>query len=396
MPENISSGVTTFSRSPNFSNFSVLEGLKLPPFTSSVNFRIYPWYKYYANINSDTDRIPDWFEVLYGTDKLINDENDDLDNDGLTNIDEYVLDTSPSNSDTDFDNIPDKWEVQNGTDPKQNDSSDDPDNDGLNNLEEQQNNTDPFNKDTDGDGVPDGDEITAGTNPNIADSTFDIARSSSNYSLKFENFNSFGGQSESLNYSSFYFNIVSFISNVTASLNYKLLLGIFNVVYTDSDNDGIPDSYEILTATNPAVNDALNDPDNDGLTNLAESQYGSHPLLSDTDNDGQNDYFEYKAGTNPKDKNSIFNCHINYSGLSGITLVWFGKTGNLYTIMYKEAPEDDFKVYLSNINIVKSGLHIFMDTGFDKNYDGDYMDEGEISPPEYRQNHRRFYKVIIE
>ena len=396
VPENISSGVTTFSRSTSFSNYSVLEGIKFSPVTISLNFRIYPWYKYYVNINSDTDKIPDWFETLYGTDKFVNDENLDNDNDGLTNLEEYILDTSPTNSDTDSDNIPDGWEIANGLNPKQDDASDDPDSDGLTNLEEFLNNTDPLNKDTDGDGILDGQEIAGSTDPNTADSTFDVSRSSANYSLHFENFNSFGGSSVSTTYSSDYFNIISFISNVTDSSDYKLELGIYNIVYTDSDNDGMPDSYEIQHGTDPAVDDAGNDPDNDGLTNLEESRFGSHPLISDTDHDGQNDYFEYKAGTNPNDKNSLFKCHINYNTLSGLTLGWFGKTGNLYTIMYKDAPEDNFKVYLSNINIVQSGMHVFMDIGLDINYDGDYKDEGEISPPDDSSISRRFYKIIIE
>jgi hypothetical protein len=61
----------------------------------------------------------------------------------------------------------------------------------------------------------------------------------------------------------------------------------------DSDNDGIPDGWEITHGLNPTnAADATLDPDGDGLANLAEYQYGTQPLVADTDHDGLSDGVE--------------------------------------------------------------------------------------------------------
>ena len=73
--------------------YSVMAGIRILPVATSLNFRIYPWYKDYVNINSDTDKIPDWFETLYGTNKLVNDEHLVNDNEGLTKLQKYLHDT---------------------------------------------------------------------------------------------------------------------------------------------------------------------------------------------------------------------------------------------------------------------------------------------------------------
>ena len=86
----------------------------------------------------------------------------------------FRLGPDPTNPDTDGDGIPDGWEMFFGLDPTDpSDADEDPDNDGLTNLEEYLNGGDPFNPDTDGDGVLDGDEVDQGTRVDAADSDGD-------------------------------------------------------------------------------------------------------------------------------------------------------------------------------------------------------------------------------
>lgn len=66
---------------------------------------------------------------------------------------------------------------------------------------------------------------------------------------------------------------------------------------TDTDNDGIPDAYEIANGLNPSVNDAASDLDGDGLTNLQEYQRGTAANRADTDEDGLSDAVESNTGT---------------------------------------------------------------------------------------------------
>ncbi|MBS1859361.1 MAG: Ig-like domain-containing protein [Acidobacteria bacterium] len=110
----------------------------------------------------------------------------------------------------------------------------------------------------------------------------------------------------------------------------------------DSDNDGIPDQWELDHGLNPHdPSDALLDPDQDGLTNLREYQIGTdinnpdtdgdglldgeevnatghnctvgahpvcyhtNPLLADTDGDGVNDYTEIRTGSDPTNAASL-------------------------------------------------------------------------------------------
>ena len=70
-----------------------------------------------------------------------------------------VLKEPRPNNDKDNDNLPDDWEIENGLKEYDDDSKEDPDNDGLTNIEEYILGTNPKLKDTDGDKLSDGDEI---------------------------------------------------------------------------------------------------------------------------------------------------------------------------------------------------------------------------------------------
>ncbi|MEM3342539.1 MAG: hypothetical protein QW728_07590, partial [Thermoplasmata archaeon] len=65
----------------------------------------------------------------------------------------------------------------------------------------------------------------------------------------------------------------------------------------DSDDDGMPDGWELFYNLNPLdPADRLADPDNDGLINLREYQRRTHPLDPDTDHDGLPDGWEVQYG----------------------------------------------------------------------------------------------------
>ena len=85
-------------------------------------------------------------------------------------FEEFNLGTDVNNNDTDSDGLPDGYEVNNSFDPFVNDSSGDADLDGLTNLEEYNFGTDPNEIDTDGDGFSDFIEIQKGTDPLDPDS----------------------------------------------------------------------------------------------------------------------------------------------------------------------------------------------------------------------------------
>ena len=113
------------------------------------------YYEYYNDLNpllddsqldKDNDGLPNWYEAV--SDLKANDSSDatgDLDDDGLSNIQEYQLGTSPNNSDSDSDGMPDGWEFENGLDMLKNDAYSDLDSDGIPNKIEYGLNMNPNN-----------------------------------------------------------------------------------------------------------------------------------------------------------------------------------------------------------------------------------------------------------
>jgi hypothetical protein len=78
----------------------------------------------------------------------------------------------------------------------------------------------------------------------------------------------------------------------------------------DQDADGLTDSVETNTGTDPLDFDS----DDDGLKDGEEViTYDTNPLLADTDGDGAPDGVEVTAGTNPKDSASAPNLPIAYN-----------------------------------------------------------------------------------
>lgn len=112
--------------------------------------------------DADNDVMPNEFELAHGLDELRNDAADDLDGDGLTNLAEFNLGTSPSDTDTDRDGVLDNVEIDRGSDPLFADT----DNDGIGNQ---------VDLDDDADGLLDSIEVGLGLDPlDITDALADF------------------------------------------------------------------------------------------------------------------------------------------------------------------------------------------------------------------------------
>lgn len=110
--------------------------------------------------DTDGDTMKDGWEVQYSLDpRVASDGPLDPDDDTLTNAQEFAAGTNPRKSDTDGDKMLDDWEVRYSLNATADDSWQDPDTDGLINLREFRLGTDPRKADTDNDGLADGAEV---------------------------------------------------------------------------------------------------------------------------------------------------------------------------------------------------------------------------------------------
>jgi hypothetical protein len=118
--------------------------------------------------DADDDGMTDEWENANGLNP--NDASDagqDLDDDGLSNLEEYRRGTNPRAADTDGDGLSDGDEIARGTNPLLADT----DGDGLADGDEVRRGTNPLSPDTDGDGLTDGLEVQLGLNPLVPDAT---------------------------------------------------------------------------------------------------------------------------------------------------------------------------------------------------------------------------------
>lgn len=124
------------------------------------------------NPDSDGDGLSDGEEVAAGSDPTLV----DTDSDGLTDREEIrVYGTDPLSGDSDGDGMGDGYEISYGLDALVNDASGDLDEDGLTNLEESVLGTSPLLKDTDGDSLSDFDEYAVhNTSPLLKDTDGDV------------------------------------------------------------------------------------------------------------------------------------------------------------------------------------------------------------------------------
>ncbi|MFW9924631.1 MAG: hypothetical protein ACFFDW_15220, partial [Candidatus Thorarchaeota archaeon] len=95
-----------------------------------------------------------------------------------------------------------------------------------------------------------------------------------------------------------------FCSNSSIEHPHFIYFFINNENFTDMDEDGMPDDWEVTNNLDPTLDDSYLDPDIDELTNINEYLHNTNPWNPDTDGDGFNDYFEIMKNsdpTNPED-----------------------------------------------------------------------------------------------
>lgn len=234
-------------------------------------------------VDSDSDGLPDVWELYHGTAPNTPDADLDSDNDGRTNLEEYNAGTAPlvpddwslssaaspaflldasaprpdipdfslvevhalsqlfhlatvfRAADSDADGLPDAWELAHGTDPYTPDADLDPDNDGRTNLQEYNAGTDPL--------APEDWALSAASSPVFLADTRIL-----------------------------YAGLPPTISNLFAVV--RVASGTFvcdtGGLYYDWDGDGIPNWWCLRYTGEKTGIDPAADPDRDGASNLDE------------------------------------------------------------------------------------------------------------------------------
>lgn len=95
------------------------------------------------------------------------------------------------------------------------------------------------------------------------------------------------------------FTIVATDNGIYKDQVIKMITVTYVPTNVDSDNDGLPDAWELQHFGNLTTADASTDSDGDGLTDAMEYSLGTDPKLSDTDGDGLSDLQEITYHTNP-------------------------------------------------------------------------------------------------
>jgi hypothetical protein len=113
---------------------------------------------------------------------------------------------------------------------------------------------------------------------------------------------------------------------------------------TDTDNDGIPDSWEVLNGMDPlSAEDALLDSDGDGMSNLAE----------------------YIAGTDPLKASSLLAVDMSMTNVTeevtGFVLSWSSAAGRTYGVQRAESLLEGFSLIAPNITATPP-VNVYIDT----------------------------------
>lgn len=248
-------------------NYSTINGIVEPWEGEDLNLsgRVDPGETDPNNNDSDSDNLPDGWEVWYGLNPLNstgdNGRDGDPDGDMITNIAEFGNRTSPVNNDTDGDGLNDSYEIENGINPL----SSDTDGDGLTDYEE---NFRGWNNilcskthDSDSDGVLDGNERYV-----VKTSWFICKEDIHRHDLLCNDW------------------YIIHSGEEYGPFNDTDHDGIINMLDSDSDNDGLSDGIEFANGTKP-WRPVEWDTDGDGLSDGSEvsGRYYSQSMLRATD-----------------------------------------------------------------------------------------------------------------
>jgi hypothetical protein len=239
----------------------------------------------------DADGLPGWWEQLYQLDDQDpSDASQDMDQDGLTELEEFIAHTLPNDPDTDNDGLTDGEELNNyHTDPLVADS----DQDGLSDgVEVNTYGTNPLQADSDGDGITDTDEVERyATNPLAGDSDndgLDDLWEVSNATDPNSNDSQLDPDGDGL-------------------VNIDELTYHSNPQIADTDSDGLTDGAEVHTHLTDPVN---KDTDGDFMSDGWEIRFALAPLVSqdandDLDGDSYSNLEEYFLDSFPDDDTSV-------------------------------------------------------------------------------------------
>lgn len=107
----------------------------------------------------------------------------------------------------------------------------------------------------------------------------------------------------------------------------------------DTDEDGIPDQWEVLHGLNPMRGDGIGDVDDDGLSNAEEHGIGTDIVLIDTDGDGHTDWQEHViTGTSPTNTADCLRIDESSASAAFFTIRWPTVSGKHYTVQTATSP----------------------------------------------------------
>jgi hypothetical protein len=230
--------------------------------------------------------MPDGWETYFGTDPVVDDAELDPDLDELKNYLEYLSRADPRNPDTDYDGMPDGWEYTNLLNPTDDaDAGIDSDLDELVNLDEYLHSTNPQDADTEDDTLPDGWEISYQLNPleddALGDPDCDVLTNAQEFGYG-TNPQSCDTDGDGL-WDNWELQFRARAGEETWDLD---------PLIPDTDGNGVIDADEDFDQDGVWLLDNEFDVYYVPLTNLAEFEHGTNPYEIDTDNDGLPDGWE--------------------------------------------------------------------------------------------------------